>query len=337
MRIKADQLAAHLNKQLAPLYTVFGGEPLLVAETTDHIRNTAHKQGCCEHETFVADTHFRWSDLLSAGGTQSLFGDRKLIDLRIPTGKPGRDGGKAIEAYCQAIPEDAVTLITLPKIDKSSQSTKWFKALEKTGVMIAVYPVEPAQLPAWIKTRLARQQQTTDRDTLVFIAQQVEGNLLAANQEIQKLGLLHPQGHLTFEQVKNAILDVARYDVFQLADAMVSANTARYVRILHGLQSEGVAPPLILAVLCDQIRKLIFLRQGLRKGLQPGQLLKTARIWGDKQQGFIRAAQRIQLNRLLQSLLHAAAIDRIVKGVAGNNTTDPWPELLRLGLELVAE
>ncbi len=337
MLLKADQLALHLQKQLAPLYTVFGSEPLLIAEATGLIRKKARENGFSEHEIYTVDNHFRWSDLLSAGCSPSLFGDRKIIDIRIPTGKPGKEGGKTLENYCQTLPQDAVTLITLPRMDKQNQSAKWFKAIEHAGVMVSVYAVERTQLPAWIKNRLAMQQQTVDNDTLLFIIRQVEGNLLAANQEIQKLALLYPPGHLAFEHVKNAILDVARYDVYQLADAILTANPVRFTRILTGLQSEGTAPPLILTVLCEQIRQLVFLRKGLNQGIPAGQLLKTARIWGDRQNAVITAAKRITAQRLLHSLLHAAKIDRIIKGVAGGNHKDAWNELLILGLNLAAK
>ncbi|MCB1976460.1 MAG: DNA polymerase III subunit delta, partial [Nitrosomonas sp.] len=216
-------------------------------------------------------------------------------------------------------------------------SAKWFKAIENAGVMVPIYALEQTQLPIWIRNRLALQQQTVDQVTLLFIVGQVEGNLLAANQEIQKLALLYPSGHLSFEAVKNAILDVARFDVYQLADAILAANPARFTRILAGLQSEGTAPPLILTVLCEQIRQLIFLRKGLNQGIPAGQLLKTVRIWGERQNAVIMAAKRITVQQLLKSLLHAAKIDRIIKGVADGTIKDAWNELLILGINLAAK
>lgn len=336
MRIKAEQLHQQLHSQLAPFYTIFGNEPLLVIETADLIRKCARQQGFSEHEIFTVDQHFRWSDILYAGGNLSLFGDRKIIDIRIPSGKPGREGSKTIESYCLKLPQDTVTLITLPKMDKQSQSTKWFKVIEHTGVMVPIYPVTRAQLPAWIKQRLGLQQQTVDSNSLQFIADNVEGNLLAAHHEIQKFALLYPQGSLTFEQVKNAILDVARYDVYQLSEAMAASDPNRYIRILRGLQGEGTAPPLILAALAEQIRQLIFLRKGLDRGIPPAQILKSARIWGDRQKTAISAARRIPAGRLLQGLIHAAKIDRINKGAIKGNTADIWHELLQLGLNIIS-
>ncbi len=329
MRIKPDQLSQHLQKQSAALYTLFGNEPLLIIEAADLIRNTLRQQGYTERETYTVDDRFNWADLQYAGSRLSLFGERKIMDIRIPSGKPGREGSKAIEAYCHALPPDTVTLMTLPRIDKSSQSTKWFKTLESTGLTIATYAIDQSQLPAWIGQRLKMQQQKTDFDTLQFLADKVEGNLLAAHQEIIKLALLYPAGILSFDQVKNVVLNVARYDVFKLSEAMITADTIRYTRILTGLQGEGAPPPLILATLVEQIRLLIFICKGLDTGKSVAQLMKESRIWGDRQKVMVAAAKRIGLKPLILALLHAAKIDRISKGVAKGNT---WDELLQLGM-----
>ena len=331
MRIKLEQLAQQLQKQTAPLYTLSGNEPLLILEAAGLIRTHARQQGYTERELFTVDQHFDWAELLNAGHNLSLFGERKIMDIRIPTGKPGREGGKTLEAYCAALPPDTVTLITLPRIDKQGQASKWFKALETAGTLIPVYPVERDQLPGWIGQRLARQQQKTDAATLQFLANQVEGNLLAAHQEIQKLALLYPAGNLTFDQVKDVVLNVARYDVYQLSDAMITGDTARFQRILTGLQGEGTAPLLILATLAEQIRQLIIIRKGLDNGQPPAQLLQTARIWGERQKTVIAAARRIDPHALMQGITDAAEIDRMIKGVAQG---DVWEALLQLGLRL---
>lgn len=329
MRIKLEQLTQHLHKQTAPLYTLFGNEPLLIMEAADLIRAHARQQGYTERALFTVDQHFDWADLLNAGNNLSLFGDRKIMDIRIPSGKPGKEGGKAIETYCGALPPDTLTLITLPRIDKQGQAAKWFKVLETASILIPVYAVEREQLPGWIGQRLARQQQKADAATLQFLADQVEGNLLAAHQEIQKLALLYPSGNLTFDQIKDVVLNVARYDVFQLSDAMISADATRYTRILTGLQGEGAVPLVILATLAEQIRQLIFIRKGLDHGQPPAQLLQAARIWGDRQKTVLTAARRINPQSLIRGLSSAAKIDRIIKGVAQG---DIWEELLQLGL-----
>jgi len=329
MRIKLEQLPQHLKNQAASLYTLFGNEPLLILEAADLIRNHARQHGFTERALFSVDQHFDWSELLNAGNNQSLFAERKIIDIRIPSGKPGKEGGKAIESYCRALPPDTLTLATLPRIDKQGQATKWFKALDDAGVMIPVYAIERDQLPGWIEQRLARQQQKADAASLQFIADQVEGNLLAAHHEIQKLALLYPNGALTFDQVKDVVLNVARYDVFQLSDAMMASDTIRFVRVLAGLQGEGVAPLLILATLAEQIRQLIAIRTGLDHGQPPAQLLQAARIWGERQKSALAAARKIGIPALTQGLAQAAVIDRMIKGVAQG---DVWDALLQLGL-----
>ncbi len=331
MRIKLEQLPSQLQKQTAPLYALFGNELLLILEAADLIRDHARQHGYTERALFSVDQHFDWSDLFNASNNLSLFGDRRIMDIRIPSGKPGREGGKAIETYCNALPPDTLTLITLPRIDKQGQATKWFKTLETIGTLIPVYPIERDQLPGWIGQRLGRQQQKADSVTLQFLADQVEGNLLAAHQEIQKLALLYPAGNLTFEQVKDVVLNVARYDVYQLSNAMIAADTVRYTCILNGLQGEGIAPLLILATLTEQIRQLIVIRTGIDNGQPLAQLLQTARIWGDRQKSVVSAAKRINRQSLIQKLPHAAKIDRIIKGVTQG---DAWDELLQLGIRL---
>jgi len=211
------QLEAHLERTLAPLYVVHGDEPLLAIEAGDAIRAAARRAGCTEREVLVAEPGFKWDAFLAAGANMGLFGERKLVDLRIPSGKPGVDGAKALETCAGQRGDDQVLLITLPKIDRAAQASAWFAALSRVGVAIAVYPLERDDLPRWIAARLARQRQRAVADTLAFLADRCEGNLLAARQEIEKLGLLLPEGELAHEAVLQAVTDVARFDVFQLS------------------------------------------------------------------------------------------------------------------------
>ena len=329
MHIHPANLSQHLQKKLLTFYTIYGEEPLLTIEAADLIRARAHKNGYIEREIFTIDGQFKKSDLLLKSNSLSLFSEQRVIDIRVPSGKPGKEGGKAIEDYCCSVPPDTLTLVTLPKIDKQGKTTKWFKSLEKMGPMISAPLVELNQLPNWISQQLSKQNQNADPDTLQFFAEKVEGNLLAANQEIMKLALLYPPGTLTFTQVKNAVLEVARYDVFKLSDAMVTGEIARFILVLRGLQGEGTTVPFILTILVAQIRSLIIIRKGLDSGMPYAQLMKEAKVWGDRQRIMENAAKKVRLKLLAQALLHAAKIDRISKGVAKGNA---WDEIEQLGL-----
>src|SRR5690349_15147769 len=219
MQISLDRLAAHLDRDLRPVYTVWGDEPLLAQEAADAIRAAARVAGCSERQVHtVQGAHFDWSALLGASQALSLFADKQLIDIRIPSGKPGKDGSQALQRYCETLSDDVVTLVQLPKLDRTQQTSGWFVALDAAGVTLRVDPIERRALPAWIAQRLAAQGQRVQdgeagQQTLAFFADRVEGNLLAAHQEVQKLGLLYPQGELGFEQIESAVLNVARYDV----------------------------------------------------------------------------------------------------------------------------
>lgn len=329
MHIHLANLSQHLQKQLLSFYTVYGEESLLAIEAADLIRSKAHINGYIEREVFTIDSQFKKSDLLLKSNSLSLFGEQRIIDIRVPSGKPGKEGGKAIEDYCCSLPPDTLTLVTLPKIDKQGKITKWFKALENMGPMISVSLMEFNQLPNWINQRLSIQNQRTDPDTLQFFAEKVEGNLLAANQEIKKLALLYPPGTLSFNQIKDAVLEVARYDIFKLSDAMVAGEITRFILVLRGLQGEGTAVPFILTILTAQIRSLILIRKGLDSGKPYTQLMKEAKVWGGRQKIMENAAKRIGLKLLVQALLHTAKIDKISKGVTKGNV---WDELEQLGL-----
>src|SRR5690606_2118242 len=256
VNLRPDQLSAHLERPLAPLYVLFGDEPLLVIEAADSIRSAARSQGFDERETLVVGQGFRWDQLTLAAGNLSLFGGRKLIDLRIPTGKPGRDGGDALQRYVAALDNNTITLITLPELDWATRKTAWFKTLADAGVVMELNAPPRERLPTWIAQRLSRQEQRAPADAPDFIAEHVEGNLLAAHQEILKLGLLHPPGELTLEAVREAVLSVARYDIDALREAMLEGDPARCVRLVEALRAEGAAPPLVLWALATEIRTL---------------------------------------------------------------------------------
>ena len=331
MLLKGDQLAAHLERELRPLYVLYGDEPLLVLEAADALRKRAREQGYSEREVLTALPGFDWGQLLAAGGNLSLFGDRKLIDLRIPSGKPGKEGGAALQQWCQHLSPDNLLLITLPELDWREEKTAWFAGLVNAGVVVKLNAPPLGELPGWLAGRLRRQQQSADNDALRFIAERVEGNLLAAHQEIQKLALLYPTGKLTLEQVRSAVLNVARYDLDDLRDALLQGDLARVARTLAGLEQEGEAYPLILWAMTEEIRALYTIRCGLDQGRPGDQLFRDARVFGPRQMGIKKALQRLSTATLEGALRQASQIDRLAKGIGQGNIHE---EFLRLGLRL---
>jgi DNA polymerase III subunit delta len=331
VQLRPEQLSAHLEKPLAPLYVVHGDEPLLTIEAADAIRAAARRQGFEEREVLIAGSQFRWDELLMASGNLSLFGASKLIDLRIPSGKPGRDGGEALQRYCQQLGQGLVTLISLPLADWQAKKAAWFLALSNVGVVIECNAPGLAQLPTWIAARLARQQQTAPREALDFIAAHVEGNLLAAHQELQKLALLHPPGQLTLEQVEAAVHDVARFDIDKLRQALLAGDAVRCVRLLDGLRAEDVALPLLLWAVAAETRAVALVRSAMDRGMSVDGALREAKVFGPRQNAVRNAAQRVTAAAARSALLHAARVDRMIKGLARG---DVWDEMLQLALRL---
>lgn len=330
MKITTEQLPQHLARELRPLYTVFGNEPLLALEAGDRIRTAARNAGYTERVVLTVDSGFKWRDLAMAGSAQSLFSARKLLELRIPTGKPGVEGGTTLQGYCASLPGDTVTLVSLPEVEWRAQKSGWFEALSNAGVMIEAKAVPRKALPQWIAGRLKAQDQEADSETLDFIANRVEGNLMAAYQEVRKLALLFPTGRITHDQVHNAVLDVARYDVFNLGEALLEGDPLRLARMLDGLKGEGVAPPLVLWAMCEEIRAIGKIIAGVATGKPLAMLWREARIWAPAHQTLMQQnLSRFSLAQVSEALRHAAAIDRIIKGLAKG---DAWDELLHLAL-----
>ena len=329
MKLSSEDLPRHLSRELAPLYVIHGEALLLSIEAADAIRIAARKEGFEEREVLTVEQGFKWAELRNSAQSLSLFSSRKLVELRIPTGKPGVEGAQAIQEYCGQLNADTVTIVTFPKLDKTGQSSKWFTALAEQGVVISVEDIALNALPDWIAGRLQRQGQSTDRDTLRFLAERVEGNLLAAFQEIQKLALLFPSGPLTFEQVKDAVMDVARYDVFKLSEAMLTGDAARYAHILEGLRAEGEATVLILWAVAEDIRALAKVSRAMQAGGNLANALRDARVWGPRQKLVERAVRRFKPAIAERALRQAAQVDKIIKGLRPG---DVWDELLQLGV-----
>ena len=343
MQLTAPQLAAHLAKGLRPLYVLHGDEALLQQEAQDAIRAAARTQGYSERSSFpVAGAHFDWSSVLAAGGSLSLFAERQIIEVRIPSGKPGKDGSAALQQLADAAAgnDSTLTLVLLPRLDKQTKSGAWFAALERAGVTVQIDPIERAQLPGWIAQRLAAQGQRVrpgeeGQHTLQFFADRVEGNLLAAHQEIQKLALLHPPGELSGAQIEAAVLNVARYDVFKLSEAVLAGQVLRAQRMLDGLQAEGEAAVLVHWALAEDIRALKRVHDALQAGRPLPLALRENRIWGAKERQFERIVPRLRPLALARLLRSAHLVDGIVKGLQYPDWPhDPWQALARLALQL---
>ncbi|TMH57557.1 MAG: DNA polymerase III subunit delta [Betaproteobacteria bacterium] len=331
MQLRPAQLASHLANGLRPLYVVHGDEPLLAIEAGDEIRTAARSAGFDQREVLVAEPGFKWEAFAAANRNLALFGERKLIDLSIPSGKPGVEGARVLED-CAANPSaDTITLVTLPRLDRAAQASAWFSALEQAGVSIAVYPLERGELPQWLGTRLARQKQRVTDETLQFLAEATEGNLLAAKQEIEKLGLLLPEGELEHDAVERAVADVSRFDVFQLSEAWLAGDAARALRILAALEAAGEGVPLLLWQLGEDLHALASVLTATTAGTPVAAAVRTARVWGRRQGALERAARRVDPSSLRPLLIRLARLDALAKGIGRGNV---WDELADTALAL---
>ena len=345
MQLALPQLQAHLQKGLRSLYTLHGDEALLVQEAADAIRSAARQQGYTERSVHVVSgAHFDWSEVLAAGGSMSLFAERQIIEIRLPTGKPGKEGSPMIQQLAQSAEgnDSTLTLLILPRLDGPTKKGAWFGALEQFGVSLQIDSLERAQLPQWIAQRLKLQNQSVvpgqeGQNCLQFFADRVEGNLLAAHQEIQKLGLLYPAGELSQVQVENAVSNVARYDVFKLSEAVLGGQVARVQRMLDGLQAEGEAAVLVHYTLAEDIRALKRVKDAMAEGRPLPMALREQRIWGVREKLFERVLPKLSTARLAQLLQNAHQVDGIVKGLkVADWPTDPWQALQRLALRVSA-
>lgn len=334
MRLRPDQLAGALAKGLAPVYAICGDEPLLSDEAAAQVREAARKAGIDERQSFQTETGFNWGGWMAGFDSLSLFASRRLVELRLPTGKPGTEGGKTLEAWCNQPPPDTTLMLLLPRADRAMQQTKWYGAVEKAGVAVHIVPPTPEQLPAWIGARLGRHGLKADRDTLAFLATRVEGNLLAAHQEIEKLALLLPPGELDMETARNAVVDVARYDASDLPEAFLKGDAARYCRIIDGLEAEGETPILALWLLSQELRTLYRLAGGVQAGDPLPALMRENRVWDSKQPLVAKALKQYRAPELGSALRTASRIDRASKGLLRENA---WAMLKQLGLELMGK
>ena len=325
MKLAIRQLDASLKKGLAPLYAIHGAEALLALEAADRIRDAARKAGATEREIFFAEPGVDWSKLSASASNLSLFASKRLVEIRIPTGKPGADGGKAIAAYCAKLPDDTITLIVLPDLDWQALKTAWFAAVEAAATVIEARPVTRDELPEWLAERLSRQGQHASVETLEWLAERVEGNLLAAKQEVEKLGLLLPRGEIALEAIREAVTDVSRFERDALIDAMHAGDAGKVSRVVASLKAEGEPLPLLLWTLSEELRKVMAIASGQRpRGwLSPERAEALARI--------ARRHDRASIDR---ELLRAHRIDRMIKGVEPG---DPWDSVVELALGIAAK
>jgi DNA polymerase-3 subunit delta len=346
--IKSDAFHMHLTAlakeqhSFKPLYIFSGDEPLLMMEAIDALRALARTGGFTEREVLVQDRYFDWAALINAGQTMSLFGDKRFVELRMPTGKPGRDGAESLKHFAEQINNtgnvvDTIICIILPRLDSKTKSSAWFSALDEAGMAIQIDSIDRLALPHWIGQRLKKQSQEVEagesgQRALQFMSDQVEGNLIAAHQEIQKLALLYPAGQLSEEQIRSAVLKVARYDIFELTESMLSGDAARLNRMLDGLQGEGEPLPLILWSVSDELRTLHKVQSALLAGDALANLLRNYRIWGKREKLYPVALKRIAPKKLKQAMVLAANLDKQVKGLLVRDLpSNPWDGLRLIG------
>lgn len=324
-QVRPDALPSALARGVPPIVWIHGDEPLIVQECAQTVREALRAQGFSERRVFDAGRGFRIDELLAQAGTMSLFAQSQLIELRF-AGKATREIGQAVADVSSRLDATTRLLLSGPRVDRAHAESSWFQAIERCGIVVPVWPIERARLPQWIAARLARQHQSADRDTLEWIAERVEGNLLAAHQEIAKLGLLFPTGELPAEAARAAVLDVARYDAFDLVEAMLTADAPRTLRTLDGLRAEGVVEPLVLWAIADALRTLLRLSEMRAAGRPPAQAMREARVPRPRERIYERALQRVDGERLRGALQRAARTDRMIKGI------DPGDAWLGIGV-----
>lgn len=324
MKVYPDKLGTQLKKTINPVYIVSGDEPLLIQEVSDQVRAELKSQGYLERQLFHVDTGFDWQEVLFSANSMSLFAEQKVIELRMNTAKPGDKGSKALQAYMEQPPEDTVMLLILPRLDQATQRSKWFKALDAQGVFVQVWPIEKKDLPRWIGQRMQKAGLKSDRDAIQVLIDRLEGNLLAAAQEVERLKLLAEDGRVTAELVQTSVANNARYDVFGLIDVAVGQDRKQTWRMLQGLRNEGAEVMYLNSMLAREIRNLLSVQAALDNGQPQSAVFKQFRIWDKRKNLVSRCLQQRSKDELLRCLGISAGVDSAVKGM---RDSDPWLEL----------
>ena len=327
MRLKADQLEAALSHQLAPVYFITGDEPLQLGEAADAVRAAARHAGFAVREVITIESGHEWPQLSAEADALSIFADKKLIDLRLPSGKPGQEGSKTLQAYCQNLPDDTLLLMTAGKLESSALKSQWLQSLDEKGVIVQVWPLQGPELLAWLQRRAERKGMHLSNDAAKSLAARIEGNLLAAAQEIEKLFILHGGTRIEKAMIEDEVADSARFDVFKLSDALLAGKLNRSIKILQGLEAEATAAPIVLWSLSREIRTLYTLKSELKQNAHQDAVLKKFQIWDKRKLLVLDALRRLDDNHLQNLLSQCADIDRQIKGQASG---DAWESLLRL-------
>jgi len=333
MRLKPEQLSAALQKGLAPVYFLSGDEPLQLGEMADAIRKTARQAGYNSREIFSVETGFSWNQLSLSADSLSIFSDKKIIELRIPSSTVGTEGAKALTAYCERLPQDTLLLISIGKLASATLKSRWLESIDKVGVVIQVWSLEGQDLLNWLQQRLLQRGLHADSDGIKLLATRVEGNLLAADQEITKLYVLHGAGKLTTAQIIDAVADSSRYDVFKLMDCILLAQVNRIIKILSALRTEGIAAPVILWALTREARSLIHIKLALAGGQNKDLVFRNNQIWDKRKPLVDKALARLNLKQLNHVLVLAAKADRQIKG---QQSGDAWETLLAVCLQFTS-
>lgn len=331
MKVYPEKLSAQLSRHDAPVYIVSGDEPLLVQESCDLIRENLTTRGFTERELFHVEGSFNWEEVLFSANSMSLFAEQKLLELRIPGGKPGTQGAKALLTFIEKPTPDTVMLMVLPRLDVNSQRSKWFKALESAGMFIQVWPIEVAQLPGWINARFRKVGLNASRDAVLALMERIEGNLLAAVQEIERIRLIVPDNTVDVDLIVEGVSDSARYDVFGLIDASVGQDAARSVKIVRGLRTENNDILYISAMVARELRSLVAMAHAVSRGQNIDTVIKSNRIWQKRRTTVRLCLQQQKPDLLQQCLRQLGKIDRQVKGISPGN---PWDGLESLMLRL---
>ncbi len=334
MKVYADKLEGELARGIKPIYIVSGDEPLLVAETCDQIRAHLRREGFGERDLFHAEGNFDWEEVLFSANSMSLFAERKILEIRCPGGKPGDKGAAALKTYTDALPDDTVMLFVLPRLDQAAQRTKWFKALDAVGVFVQVWPVELKQMPGWVSERLRRAGLKADREAVELLVERIEGNLLAAIQEIERLRLVASDGRVTIQHVIDGVADSSRYDVYGLIDAAVGQNPRRTLKIVRGLQMEGTDSLFIVTMAARELRSLAAMAGQVSAGKSIDAAMQSARVWAKRKGIVSKCLQARSMAELLEAERRIAGVDQMVKGIGRG---DPWRELTDILLELAGQ